>query len=140
MNQDIDFIWQEIMADISTPAAMWQLAIILGACVTAWAINGALRAYVMRYAPENWKLGIGGINRVLFPLSTLIFVLIGKSVLSYWQHTSLLHLASQLLLAMAAIRLVVYAVRYILAPGGLLKTLENSISVSYTHLTLPTKA
>jgi small-conductance mechanosensitive channel len=29
---------------------------------------------------------------------------------------------------MAAIRLVVYAVRYILAPGGLLKTLENVIS------------
>lgn len=128
MNQDINFIWQEIIADISTPAAMWQLAIILGACVAAWMINGALRAYVMRYAPENWKLGIGGINRVLFPLSTLVFVLIGKSVLTYWQHTSLLHLASQLLLAMAAIRLVVYAVRYILAPGGLLKTLENSIS------------
>jgi small-conductance mechanosensitive channel len=128
MNQDIDFIWQEIIADISTPAAMWQLAIILGACITAWAINGALRAYVMRYAPENWKLGIGGVNRVLFPLSTLIFVLIGKSVLVYWQHTSLLHLASRLLLAMAAIRLVVYAVRYIIAPGGLLKTLENTIS------------
>lgn len=128
MNQDIDFIWQEIMADISTPAARWQLAIIVGACVTAWAINGALRAYVMRYAPENWKLGIGGINRVLFPLSTLILILIGKYVLAYWQHTSLLHLASRLLLAMAAIRLVVYAVRYILAPGGLLKTLENTIS------------
>lgn len=128
MNQDIDFIWQEIIEDLSTPAAMWQLAIILGACITAWAINGALRAYVMRYAPENWKLGIGGINRVLFPLSTLIFVLIGKSVLAYWQHTSLLHLASRLLLAMAAIRLVVYAVRYIIAPGGLLKTLENTIS------------
>lgn len=128
MNEDIEFIWQEIIADISTPAAMWQLAIIFGACVTAWAINGALRAYVMRYAPENWKLGIGGINRVLFPLSTLIFVLIAKSVLVYWQHTSLLHLASRLLLAMAAIRLVVYAVRYILSPGGLLKTLENTIS------------
>jgi len=71
----------------------------------------------MKRAPEHWKLGIGGINRVLFPLSTLIFILIGKLILAYWQHTSLLLLASKLLLAMAAIRLIVYAVRYVTEPG-----------------------
>jgi small-conductance mechanosensitive channel len=128
MNQNIQLFWQEILADISTPVALWQLAIIIAACGIAWAINGALRAYVMRYAPENLKLGIGGVNRVLFPLSTLIFVQIGKLVLGHWQHTNLLQLASTLLLAMAVIRLAVYAVRYIVAPGGLLKTLESSIS------------
>jgi small-conductance mechanosensitive channel len=84
----------------------------------------------MRHAPEHWKLGIGGVNRVLFPLSTLIFVLIGKLILAYWQHTSFLLLASKLLLAMAAIRLVVYALRYIIEPGGMLKTLENTIAGS----------
>jgi len=83
---------------------------------------------VMRRAPEHWKLGIGGINRVLFPLSSLTFVLIGKLILAYWQHTSLLLLASKLLLAMAAVRLIVYTVRYITEPGGMLKVLENSIS------------
>jgi small-conductance mechanosensitive channel len=40
----------------------------------------------------------------------------------------MLHLAINLLVAMAVIRLIVYAIRYIVAPGGLLKTLENSIS------------
>lgn len=129
MNQDsIHIILQEIFADIYTPAGLWQIAILIAACCAAWAINGLLRARVMRHAPEHWKLGIGGINRVLFPLSTLIFVLIGKLILAYWQHTSLLLLASKLLLAMAAIRLVVYAVRYIIEPGGLLKTLESSIA------------
>lgn len=128
MNQDINIIWQEIVADISTVAALWQLLIIGAACLLAWAINGALRAYVMRSAVERWKLGLGGINRVLFPLSTLIFVLLGQAVLAYWQHTSLLQLSSKLLLAMAVIRLVVYAARYIIAPGGLLKTLESSIA------------
>ena len=128
MNQDIQFVWREIFTDISTSVALWQVAIIAVACGVAWAINGVLRAYVMRNAPENWKLGIGGVNRVLFPLSTLIFVQIGKVVLAHWQHTSFLHLASTLLLAMAVIRLAVYAVRYIIAHGGLLKTLENSIS------------
>ena len=128
MNQEIQFIWQEVMQDITTPAALWQVVIIVSACSVAWAINGALRAYVMRHAPEDWKLAIGGINRVLFPLSTLIMVLIGKLALAHWQHTSLLHLASTLLFAMAIIRLAVYAVRYILSPGGLLKTLENSVA------------
>ncbi|MBC7698117.1 MAG: mechanosensitive ion channel [Bacteroidia bacterium] len=128
MNPEIDFVWQEMLADLSKPAALWQLAIVVAAISIAWAINGALRAYVMRNAPENWKLGIGGINRVLFPLSTLIFVLVGKAILGHWQHVSLLQLASKLLLAMALIRLAVYAVRYIVAPGGLLKTLENAIS------------
>lgn len=128
MNPELQLVWQELLSDISTPVALWQFAIIALACAVAWVVNDALRAYVMRSAPENWKLGIGSIKRVLFPLSTLIFVQIGKVVLAHWQHTSFLNLASTLLLGMAVIRLVVYAVRYIVAPGGLLKTLENSLS------------
>lgn len=128
MNQEIQLIWQEVLDDISSAAALWQLAIIIAASLLAWAINGVLRAYVMRNAPENWKLGIGGVNRVLFPLSTLTFVLMAQVILAHWQHTSLLHLAGKLLLAMAVIRLLVYAVRYIVAPGGLLKTLESTVA------------
>ncbi len=128
MNPEMQLVWQELLADISTPVALRQFAAIALACGVAWAINGILRAYVMHNAPEGWKLGIGGINRVLFPLSSLIFVFISKLILAHWQHTSILLLASKLLLAMAVIRLTVYAVRYIVAPGGLLKTLENSVS------------
>lgn len=129
MNQEIQLLWKEMLADLTTTASLWELVVLAVACGIAWAINNALRNYVMRNnVPEKWKLGIGGIKRVMFPLSTLIFVQIGKSILSHWQHASLLHLASTLLLAMAIIRLAVYAVRYIVAPGGLLKTLENTIS------------
>ncbi len=128
MNSEIKLIWQEVIADITTPAASWQIAAIIAAVVIAWGINGILRAYVMRNAPGNWKLTIGSINRVLFPLSTLLIVLIAKAILANWQHTSLLHLASTLLVAMAAIRLAVYAIRYIISPGGVLKTLENALS------------
>lgn len=128
MNQEIHIIWQEVLQDISTSVASWQLGIIGASLVIAWLINGALHAYVMRHAPKEWKMGIGSINRLLFPLSTLIMVQMGKLVLSHWQHTSILHLASTLLVAMAVIRLLVYAIRYIISPGGLLKTLENTLS------------
>lgn len=129
MEQDsIQFIWEEILSDLTTPASWWQLAIVVTAFSIAWAINGALRAYVMRNAHDHWKLGIGGVNRVLFPLSALFFVWLGKFAIASWHHTSILLLVSKLLVAMAAIRLIVYVVRYITEPGGMLKTLENTIS------------
>lgn len=129
MNDGIKHIWQEAIADIGTSVAIWQISVIIAACAIAWMINGVLRAYVTRNAPENWKLGIGTVNRLLFPLSTLTIVLLAKWILGHWQHTSVLHLASNLLLAMAAVRLAVYAVRYMLAPGSLLKTLENTTAM-----------
>lgn len=129
MNQNIEAIWQETILDITAPAALWQLGAILLAVLIAFLIRGMIRNYVMQNAPEDWKLAIGGINRVLFPLSTLIILQINKLILATWQHTSMLHLASTLLMAMAVIRLFVYAIRYI-SPGGLLKSLENSISAT----------
>lgn len=128
MNNEIQLIWQELQTDMATPAVMWQLAIILAAVVSAWLINGALRNYVMTKAPEHWKLAIGSINRILFPLSSLVFVLFSQLILSGWQHTGLLRLAGRLLLAMAAIRLIVYLLRYLFSPGGWLKALESVIA------------
>ena len=130
MNADIQLIWQEIQADIKTPAIMWQFAIIVAAIAAAWMANGALRSYVMTKAPEHWKVAIGSINRMLFPLTTLILLLLSQWILSGWQHTSLLQLAGRLFLAMAIIRLIVYLLRYMFAPGGWLKTLESVIGWS----------
>jgi small-conductance mechanosensitive channel len=130
MSSEINLVWEELFADISTAVIAWQLIVIAASLLLAWSINGLLRAYVMRHAPENWKVGIGGINRVLFPLSSLLFVFIGKLLLSQWQHTSMLKLAATLLLAMAAIRLAVYALRYIFAPSGWVRTTESAIATS----------
>ncbi len=130
MNIEMMNIWQEIQGDVSTPVIFWQVTVVVGSLLGAWAFNGVLRAYVMRHAPENWKIGIGGINRILFPLSSFILVLTSKAILTHWQHTGLLTLASRLLLAMAVIRLFVYALRSIFSPSGWLKTLENLISFS----------
>lgn len=127
MNNEILHIWQELQADIKTTAVLWQLAIIVAAIAIAWFINGALRNYVMQKAPEQWKVAIGSINRLLFPLSTLLLILLSQWVLSGWQHTSLLQLASRLFLALAFIRLGVYLMRYLFSPGGWLKTLESLI-------------
>ena len=130
MNNEILQIWQELQGDMTTPAMLWQIAIIIAAVVIALAINGALRNYVMQRAPKPWNLAIGSINRILFPLTTLVFVLFSELILTGWQHTGLLKLAGRLLLAMAAIRLIMYLLRYLFSPSGWLKALESVIAWS----------
>lgn len=128
MNNEIHQIWLEILQDFGSPSAFWQIAVLLAAFGVAWLINGVLHGYVMRYAHETTKLAIGGINRVLFPLSALLGVGLGKWVLSGWQHTGLLQISIKLLLALALIRLSVYALRYIFDPSGWLKASERAIA------------
>lgn len=133
MNTEFQHIWHEIVADISSPVAFWQIAIIAMTLFAAWALNDALRAYVLRRIQENrasedMRLTIGSINRVLFPLSAFTFVWLSKLILADFQHVAMLALACKLLLAMAAIRLLVYLLRYIFPAGGWLKTLESLIS------------
>lgn len=128
MNAEVNLIWQELQSGSHTPLLFWQLGIIAGSLLLAWSVNGILRAYVMRRAPEGWKVGIGGINRVLFPLTSLVSVYLAHAILSNWHDASLLKLAMTLLLAMAMIRLVVYALRYIFSPSGWVRTMENAIA------------
>jgi small-conductance mechanosensitive channel len=123
-------MWQQLLTYISTPVFQWQLLVIALSLTLAWSINGLLRAYVMRRALANWMVGIGAINRVLFPLTSLLLVYIGQLILSYWQPTILLRSIATLLLAMAIIRLAVYALRYIFSPSGWVRTMENAISTT----------
>ena len=123
-------LWQAIAAYFTNPETLWQLAIIAIGLLTAWSVNGLLRAYVMRHAGERWKVGIEGINRILFPLTTLIPVFLGQLVLDAWQPTRILHVAIILLVAMGIIRLLVYALRYIFAPGTWVRAMENVIATA----------
>jgi small-conductance mechanosensitive channel len=60
----------------------------------------------------------------------LLVVAIGELILHQWQHVGLLKLSVKLLWAMAAIRLVVYALRYVFATGSWVRTLESLISTT----------
>lgn len=131
---------QEILADLQSEAMLWQLVVIITSLVLAWMINKILGREIMKNAPENWRIGVGGIKRVVFPLSALALTTAGKIVLGHWQHTGALKLAITLLAAMALIRLAVYLLRYIFAPSGWVRTTENVIvsivwSIVALHLT-----
>jgi hypothetical protein len=42
MSAEINLIWQELQTDfyVSTPAFVWQLAVIVGSLLLAWSVNG----------------------------------------------------------------------------------------------------
>lgn len=126
MNNTIFTVWQDLAADFSSAAVVWQAGIIVSSLLIAWSINSLQRA---RLANSNvHPAAIDGITRILFPISSLVMVWIGQLVIANWYSTSLLELASRLLIAMAVIRLAVYVLRYVFSPSGWLKTTENILS------------
>jgi small-conductance mechanosensitive channel len=126
MNPDIKLIWDEILADISTPVAFWQLFIVVIGLGVSWAVNGALKLYFKQYT-ESMKLLLGSVNRILFPITAYLLIIVAKLLLVHKMHVGILVLASKLLLAMAVIRLAVYGLRYIFSPSGWLKAVEHVI-------------
>lgn len=121
-------MWQELARDLTTPVVYWQIAVIVSSLATAWLLNRSLYARISQQANEHWRVGVDGVKRVLFPLVALCLIYIAMLALRNWQHTSLLALALTLLMAMASIRLGIYALRYIFLPSAWLKTAENTIA------------
>ena len=128
MNTEMQIIWKELLEDLPMAVMLWQFAVIGASVFGAWLITRWFRSYVMMQVTANWKVGVEGLSRVLFPLSSLVLVYIGSYVLSQWQHVSLLVLTVNLLWAMAAIRLCVYGMRYIFTEGSWMRTTEHLIS------------
>jgi small-conductance mechanosensitive channel len=123
-------MWSELASDLTTPAVYWQVAVIIVSLGAAWLLNGSIYTRITQQANESWKAGMGGVKRALFPLVALSLIYLGKLILRNWQHTSLLALALTLLMAMALIRLLVYALRYIFLPSAWLKAAESSVAGS----------
>jgi len=127
-SQQIRNLLLDVFNDLQQTDIRWQLGILVSSLVLAWLFMRLVRARVP-VQEGAWKLGMGGINRLTFPLAALLLVLIGKAVLQQWQSVSLLNVAVPLLLSLALIRLAVYALRYIFAPSGWLHTSERFIAI-----------
>jgi small-conductance mechanosensitive channel len=128
MEHDIQNVWAELAGDLATPVIYWQIAVVVLSGLVAWMLNQFIQRRVHLKSVDTWRVGAEGVKRVMFPLTTLALVEVGRLVLPHWHmHVSLLRLSSSLLLAMAVIRLAVYALRYVFAPSGWLHTTESAI-------------
>lgn len=110
------------------PESLQQILAIALSCLMAWALAHLVRAKI---PPRNdaWRIGTGSARRLIFPLSALLFVLIGKAILKHLHHaTTLLDIAIPVLLSLAIIRGVVYMLRSIFNHAAWLSTWEKFIA------------
>ncbi len=120
----------DLWGDLQNVNVLWQVA-VLALCVSVgWALSRRYNRRVDGKVPLDvtQAISVGTTQRLLFPLSTLVLVLIAKAVLRNWHSTHLLHVAAALLLAMALIRMAIYVLRHTFAPSAWLRASERWIS------------
>ncbi len=117
----------EAWHDLRDVKVLWELAVIGASLVLAWWLNRAAAPRLAR-PDANWAAGLGGLQRVLFPLIALVLALVGRAILGEWQRTPLLGLAVPLLVALVLIRVVAYMMRITFAPSGALAATERLIA------------
>jgi len=126
-NPDLYALLHALWADLQDVRVLWQLAVLgAGLGLGAW-INRLMQPRLTT-PDETLKFTLGGLQRVQFPLTALAIVLLGRAVLENWHSVTLLTVAVPLLTALAIVRVVVYALRRVFAPGGWLRTSERFIA------------
>jgi small-conductance mechanosensitive channel len=120
----------DLWSDLQSVNILWQVGVLAACIAVGWWLSRNYDRRLVGHAPldATQALGVGSIKRLLFPLSTLVLVLIAKAILQYWQSTHLLNVAAALLLAMALIRISIYVLRHTFAPSQWLRASERWIS------------
>ena len=121
-------IFGDLWADLHDPAILWQAGVLVSCMVLAWVAARGVRKPLARHSGA-WRLGIGSVNRLAFPLSALTLVLVARPILAHWQHVNVLNLAVPLLLSLAGIRISVYALRQAFRNSGVLAVFERVIAL-----------
>jgi small-conductance mechanosensitive channel len=105
-----------------------EAAVLAAAFTFAALINVLLRRRITE-RDENLAFGFGGLQWLQMPLTALAVVLGGRAALKAWGGgVELLNLAVPLLTALAIVRIVVFALRRVFAPGGGLRATERFVA------------
>jgi len=133
---ELDNLWKLAQTDYGLAILLLQVLLMAAAVTAAVLIHRhSHRTLTQRLSRENIPLlrslvlKIG--QRLALPVSGLFAVLVGKLVAyPLGVETPLLDIIAKLLLALAIIRIIVYALRVGIAPGPTLKTWEKVISTT----------
>lgn len=114
---------------ITSRTGIIQLAIIGAGLFLGWLLSRRARSRVPGDIPAgSLKVVAGSFHRVAFPILSLGFIWLGHVLLAKAMDVALIKLAIPLLVSFAAIRLLVYLIRHLLAPSSLLKASERIIA------------
>ncbi|MEC5387035.1 mechanosensitive ion channel domain-containing protein [Uliginosibacterium sp. H3] len=119
---DITALIASLMASLSDVATLRELIVIAVVLVTAALLARALRQRRVRPALQEQ-----GAKRLAFPLTAVLLLFVARVIAFHlgWK-LHLIGIAIQLMLAMAGVRIVVFALRNVFAPSGWLANFERS--------------
>lgn len=129
MDNDINLLWKEVVQDLSTVSALWQLFVV----GVVLAISGLLNLHLRKQIAAGrvntvYKMLLGGIERLFFPFVAFLLLVIARYSLQHWMHVGFIRLAARMLLAMVIIRSLVYVLRYVFSPSAWLHSFERVIA------------
>ena len=116
-----------IQQSLGTRDGLLELAAIVGCFVIGWAVDRRVRIGSGRESRVA-RIGAGSINRLIFPLTTLTLLLLVRAVLLHWHLPVFFPIAIPLVIALALIRLCVYAIRNVFGIRSTAPTSERAIS------------
>jgi len=125
----------EMLRELQRPQILWEIAAIglcLGlAALATWLFERRMTRAAPQYQSRTARIGAGSVRRLAFPLLASLLLFSASSLLhALHRSNDLIRFAISLLLALAAIRLVVYALRQAFAPSGWLAAFERAIAVT----------
>jgi small-conductance mechanosensitive channel len=123
----------DLVADLRNVNMVWQVVVLAVSLAAAWWVARLVHARLMSVPSAEpsatLKIGVGGLNRVIFPLSALFCVILGRFVLRFFQHElNLLNLAVPLLFSLMLVRVAVYVLRRAFKADGPLRYWERVIA------------
>ena len=123
----------DLLADLHNVNLVWQVGVLVVSLAVAWWVARLVHARLISAPPAHpsatLKIGVGGLHRVIFPLSALLCVILGRFVLSRFQHeVNLLKLAIPLLFSLMLVRIAVYVLRNAFKADGPLRYWERIIA------------
>lgn len=131
----LDGAWL-FLSDLNQTENWIQLVIIVTSLILAFLSAHYIGKYLVRQTTDLArrdfkKITLSSLYRVLFPLTALLLILVGRGVLhAYKLPAQLLNIAVPLLLSFACIRLLIYVLRKSFKPSPLLKAWEKIIAIS----------
>jgi small-conductance mechanosensitive channel len=122
----------DLLTDLHSINVLWQVGVLALSLAVAWWAARLVHSRLMSIPSEpsvTFKIGVGGLNRVMFPLCALVCVLLGRFVLHRFRpEVNLLNLAVPLLFSLMLVRVAVYVLRRAFKADGPLRYWERAIA------------
>ena len=123
MNQNLlSNLWADFSTEMGMPALRWQILALILCFVLGWALARSARSIIAVREDEIHpmrRLGLESFTRVMWPLLTLLLIVIAKPILLHFGGgVDLLRIAIPLVGSFALIRFISYVMHRAFARGG----------------------